>query len=78
MDSPRHDSDVTTSDEDDGFTTINTGMERVILADLGIDEEDLVVESDVIDDDEDEVINEKKNDVTSAGSSGQDKHVEVD
>ena len=76
VESPRRESDEDDSDEDMGI--VKKGMEHIILADLGINEEDLEVESDdVIDDDDDENNNKSSNDVTGAGTH-YNKQVEVD
>ena len=61
---------------------VKKGMEHIILADLGINEEDLEVESDdIIDDDEDEDENNNtvKSDVTAAaGIHNNSRQVEID
>ena len=63
---------------------VKKGMEHIILADLGINEEDLEVESDdIIDDDEDEDENNNtvKSDVTAAAAAAihnNSRQVEID
>ena len=76
MESPRRESDDgdVTSDEDMGI--IKNGMEHIILADLGINEEDLEVESDTIVDDD--VVDENNNVTENKNNFVAGKQVEVD